>query len=139
MTKIVSMSFFSPSKLGFLLFALIFNISLANRQKLNHVLGEFIVEVDQNRDLEQVRKKLISVEKRFTQFKSKQIMKKKNIYIITIIVLVVISILLKENFFFFSIYDNYYVIPYYTITTLIATIFTLILLIKLVIRKTKKQ
>ena len=66
-------------------------------------------------------------------------MKKKNIYIITIIVLVDLSILLKENFFSFSIYDNYYVIPYYTITTLIATIFTLILLIKLVIRKTKKQ
>lgn len=74
MTKIVFMSFFSPSKLGFLLFALIFNISLANSQKLNHVLGEFIVEVHQNRDLEQVRKKLTSVEKRFTQFKSKQIM-----------------------------------------------------------------
>ena len=62
-------------------------------------------------------------------------MKKNIIYIVTIIVLVDVGFLLKEDFFFFSIYDNYYIIPYYTITTLIAGILFLTLTLKLIKKK----
>jgi serine protease len=74
LTKIVFMSFLSRRKLVYLLFALTFNITFVHSQKLTHVLGEFIVQVDQNRDLEKARKNLVSVEKRFGNFKSKQLM-----------------------------------------------------------------
>ncbi len=56
-----------------------------NAQKLTHVLGEFIVQVEHNRDLEQVRKKMDSTGKRFSQFTTSQIMAEPlNLWLVTI-------------------------------------------------------
>ena len=85
LSKIVSMSILSSLRVFFILVVLCLTSSVLSAQKLTHVLGEFIVQVEHNRDLEQARKKMVLTEKRFSQFKTSQIMAEPlNLWLITI-------------------------------------------------------
>lgn len=66
-------------------------------------------------------------------------MKVSNIfYSIILGIFLLIGFIFKEEFFYISLYDNYYVISYFTIAIFISIIILFIYLFKLIIKNRKR-